>query len=93
MRVLDHGSALGADGGDHHPQLCDAIGVRQVRRYALTGERFGPPRTRAESLVHEVGAWLNGKRGAQGRRAVCWPTAREAMAETKRLRWKARRRQ
>src|SRR5258707_12693821 len=23
------------------PQLCDAIGVRQVRRYALTGERFG----------------------------------------------------
>ena len=25
------------------PQLCDAIGVRQVRRYALTGERFGGP--------------------------------------------------
>ena len=23
------------------PQLCDAVSVRQVRRYALTGERFG----------------------------------------------------
>ena len=36
------------------PQLCDAIGVRQVRRYALTGERFGAEDARRIGLVHEV---------------------------------------
>jgi methylglutaconyl-CoA hydratase len=36
------------------PQLCDAIGVRQVRRYALTGERFGAADARHIGLVHEV---------------------------------------
>ena len=36
------------------PQLCDAIGVRQVRRYALTGERFGDEDARHIGLVHEV---------------------------------------
>ena len=36
------------------PQLCDAIGVRQVRRYALTGERFGADDARRIGLVHEV---------------------------------------
>src|SRR6266481_4536442 len=36
------------------PQLCDAIGVRQVRRYALTGERFGANDARRIGLVHEV---------------------------------------
>src|ERR1700758_2430439 len=36
------------------PQLCDAIGVRQVRRYALTGERFGADDARRVGLVHEV---------------------------------------
>src|SRR6195952_4572347 len=36
------------------PQLCDAIGVRQVRRYALTGERFGAKDARRIGLVHEV---------------------------------------
>ncbi len=36
------------------PQLCDAIGVRQVRRYALTGERFGAHEARRIGLVHEV---------------------------------------
>jgi methylglutaconyl-CoA hydratase len=36
------------------PQLCDAIGVRQVRRYALTGERFGPEEARRIGLVHDV---------------------------------------
>jgi methylglutaconyl-CoA hydratase len=36
------------------PQLCDAIGVRQVRRYALTGERFGAQDARRVGLVHEV---------------------------------------
>src|SRR6202048_2888501 len=36
------------------PQLNDAIGVRQVRRYALTGERFGAEEGSRIRLVHEV---------------------------------------
>jgi len=36
------------------PQLVDAIGLRQVRRYALTGERFGAAEARRIGLVHEV---------------------------------------
>ena len=36
------------------PQLADAIGVRQLRRYALTGERFGAAEARRLGLVHEV---------------------------------------
>lgn len=36
------------------PQLADAIGLRQVRRYALTGERFGVQEAYRIGLVHEV---------------------------------------
>jgi methylglutaconyl-CoA hydratase len=36
------------------PQLNDAMGVRQVRRYALTGERFDALEARRVGLVHEV---------------------------------------
>lgn len=36
------------------PQLSDAIGIRQVRRYALTGERFDAVEARRIGLVHEV---------------------------------------
>lgn len=36
------------------PQLADAIGVRELRRYALTGERFGAAEARRIGLVHEV---------------------------------------
>lgn len=36
------------------PQLADAIGARQVRRYALSGERFGAQEARRIGLVHEV---------------------------------------
>jgi methylglutaconyl-CoA hydratase len=36
------------------PQLSDAIGVRQVRRYALTGERFDVQEAHRIGLVHEV---------------------------------------
>jgi len=36
------------------PQLNDAISVRQVRRYALTGERFSADEARRIGLVHEV---------------------------------------
>ena len=36
------------------PQLNDAIGLRQVRRYALTGERFDARQAHRIGLVHEV---------------------------------------
>jgi methylglutaconyl-CoA hydratase len=36
------------------PQLNDAIGARQMRRYALTGERFGAAEACRIGLVHEV---------------------------------------
>jgi methylglutaconyl-CoA hydratase len=36
------------------PQLNDAMSARQVRRYALTGERFGADEARRVGLVHEV---------------------------------------
>src|SRR6266567_3288553 len=36
------------------PQLNDAIGVRQLRRYGLTGERFNAAEARRIGLVHEV---------------------------------------
>jgi methylglutaconyl-CoA hydratase len=36
------------------PQLVDAIGIRQLRRYALTGERFDAAQAQRIGLVHEV---------------------------------------
>ncbi len=36
------------------PQLADAIGVRQLRRYALTGERFDANEALRIGLVHEI---------------------------------------
>jgi methylglutaconyl-CoA hydratase len=57
------------------PQLCDAIGVRQVRRYALTGERFGAEDARRIGLVHDQAAG-DGKlvrRNERGRRHLCAP--------------------
>jgi methylglutaconyl-CoA hydratase len=36
------------------PQLNDAIGVRQMRRYALTGERFDAEEARRIGLAHQV---------------------------------------
>ena len=36
------------------PQLNDAIGIRQVRRYALTGERFDAAEAHRIGLVHEI---------------------------------------
>ena len=53
------------------PQLCDAIGVRQVRRYALTGERFGAEEARRIGLVHEVVPLAELESGRrEGRRAI-----------------------
>ena len=36
------------------PQLADAIGVRHLRRYAQTGERFNAAEAKRIGLVHEV---------------------------------------
>jgi len=67
------------------PQLCDAIGVRQVRRYALTGERFGAHDARRIGLVHEVVPMTDLE--AAGAKVVEQLLANgpEALAETKAL--------
>src|ERR1700688_145117 len=67
------------------PQLCDAIGVRQVRRYALTGERFGAAEARRIGLVHEVVPLADLE--ASGAKVVeqLLANAPDALAETKRL--------
>lgn len=44
----------GAHAGPIFPQLIAAIGVRQLRRYAITAERFGARRALELGLVHEV---------------------------------------
>src|SRR5436189_1874676 len=36
------------------PQLCDALAVRQLRRYALTAERFGAGEALRIGLAHQV---------------------------------------
>ena len=67
------------------PQLCDAIGVRQVRRYALTGERFGAEEARRIGLVHEVVPLA--ELSAAGAKMVeqLLANAPAALAETKQL--------
>ena len=65
------------------PQLADAIGARQVRRYAVTGERFGAEEARRIGLVHEVVPL--GELPAAGERIVdqVLQNAPEATAQTK----------
>jgi methylglutaconyl-CoA hydratase len=67
------------------PQLCDAIGVRQVRRFALTGERFGAEEARRIGLVHEVVPLAQLE--AAGAKVVeqLLANAPDALAETKAL--------
>ncbi|MBM3643050.1 MAG: enoyl-CoA hydratase [Alphaproteobacteria bacterium] len=50
------------------PQLAQAMGLRHVRRYALTGERFDAVEARRIGLVHEVVA--RAELEAAGARAV-----------------------
>jgi len=71
------------------PQLNDAIGVRQLRRYGLTGERFNAEEARRVGLVHEV-VPLN-ELAATGERVVghVLENAPEAIAQTKALTLKA----
>jgi methylglutaconyl-CoA hydratase len=67
------------------PQLCDAIGVRQVRRYALTGERFGAEDARRIGLVHEVVPLADLENAGAKVVEQLLANAPEALAETKRL--------
>jgi len=67
------------------PQLNDAIGVRQVRRYALTGERFDAAEARRIGLIHDIVA--PGELEAAGARIVeaILQNGSEAIAQTKAL--------
>ena len=67
------------------PQLCDAIGVRQVRRYALTGERFGADDARRIGLVHEVVPLEELEAAGGGLVEQLLANAPDALAETKQL--------
>ena len=67
------------------PQLCDAIGVRQVRRYALTGERFAAHEARRIGLVHEVVPPTELEAAGAKVVAQLLENAPDALAETKRL--------
>ena len=71
------------------PQLNDAIGVRQMRRYALTGERFGAQEARRIGLVHEVVPFA--ELAAAGERVVgaVLENGPDAIAQTKALTLKA----
>jgi len=67
------------------PQLTDAIGVRQVRRYALTGERFGAEEAHRIGLVHQV-VPLAELEAASARVVDHWlQNGPEAIAQTKAL--------
>jgi methylglutaconyl-CoA hydratase len=67
------------------PQLNDAISVRQMRRYALTGERFGAEEARRIGLVHAVVPLA--ELAAAGERIVghVLENGPEAVAQTKAL--------
>src|SRR3954466_10903515 len=67
------------------PQLCDAIGVRQVRRYALTGERFGAEEARRIGLVHEVVPLADLENSGAAVVEQLLANGAEALAETKAL--------
>ena len=71
------------------PQLNDAIGVRQLRRYGLTGERFDAEEARRIGLVHEVVPLA--ELAAAGERAVghVLENGPDAIAQTKALTLKA----
>ena len=67
------------------PQLKDAIGVRQLRRYGLTGERFNAEEARRIGLVHEVVPLA--ELAAAGERVIghVLENAPDAIAQTKAL--------
>jgi methylglutaconyl-CoA hydratase len=67
------------------PQLADAIGVRQLRRYALSGERFGAAEARRIGLVHEVVPLAEFEAAGERILGRLLENGPEAVAETKAL--------
>ncbi|MGE3064664.1 MAG: enoyl-CoA hydratase-related protein [Hyphomicrobiaceae bacterium] len=65
------------------PQLCDAMSVRQVRRYALTGERFDAEEARRTGLVHKVVPLAELDAAGEAAVAAILDNAPVAIAETK----------
>ena len=65
------------------PQLSDAIGVRQLRRYALTGERFGAAEAVRIGLAHKLVPRAELAAAGQAVIADLIGNGPEAMAETK----------
>jgi len=67
------------------PQLADAISVRQVRRYALTGERFGAAEALRVGLVHKLVPRAELAAAGEAMIATLLGNGPAAMAETKAL--------
>lgn len=67
------------------PQLNDAIGVRQLRRYGLTGERFDAQEARRIGLVHEVVPATELEAAGDRMIAALLENAPMGLAETKQL--------
>ena len=67
------------------PQLNDAVSVRQVRRYALTGERFGAAEAQRIGLVHQVVPLDDLAAAGEAMVARLLENGPVAMAETKAL--------
>lgn len=67
------------------PQLVDAISVRQVRRYALTGERFGAEEACRIGLVHKVVPHKDLEAAGESAIQSLLANGPEAMAQTKAL--------
>jgi methylglutaconyl-CoA hydratase len=65
------------------PQLNAAMGVRQVRRYALTCERFGAAQAQRLGLVHEVCPAAELETAATRVIDMLLMSARDACAQTK----------
>jgi methylglutaconyl-CoA hydratase len=67
------------------PQLSDAIGIRQVRRYALTGDRFGAEEALRIGLVHKVVPFSELSAAGDQTVAQLLENGPVAMAETKQI--------
>jgi methylglutaconyl-CoA hydratase len=65
------------------PQLSDAISARQLRRYALTGERFDAAEARRIGLVHQVVPAAELAAAGEAMVAQLLQNGPQAMAETK----------
>jgi len=74
---------VGVTGAIILPQLNDAIGVRQVRRYALTGERFDAQEARRIGLAHEVVPLAELEAAGERIVAALLASAPEAVTQTK----------